>query len=126
MKYLFVFLLVGLVSCGGNTSGEASEDAKEGLDNLEVYKSDLGEMSWEEAKQACANLGDGWRLPTLDELELLFQSKDNFSGFTSDSYWSSDVSHVPNDCGGIDFENGHRCSIPKHAIIGVRAVRTTK
>ena len=26
-------------------------------------------MNWEDAKKACTELGDGWRLPTQDELE---------------------------------------------------------
>ena len=32
--------------------------------NLEVMTEDLGEMNWEDAMKACADLGDGWRLPT--------------------------------------------------------------
>ncbi len=30
-----------------------------------------GEMSWGDANYYCANLGDGWRLPRLDELRAL-------------------------------------------------------
>ncbi len=37
--------------------------------NLEVYTTDLkGYYSWDEAVKAVISLGNGWRLPTKDEL----------------------------------------------------------
>jgi hypothetical protein len=33
---------------------------------LEIMKTDLGKMDWDKAKKECENLGDGWRLPTID------------------------------------------------------------
>lgn len=33
-------------------------------------------MNWDDAKEACAKLGQGWRLPTIDELKIMFQNKD--------------------------------------------------
>ena len=36
---------------------------------------DLGEMNWDDAMKACADLGDGWRLPTKDELNLLYENR---------------------------------------------------
>ncbi len=45
------------------------------IGNLEVMTEDLGRMTWDDAKEACANLGDGWRLPTKDELNILYENK---------------------------------------------------
>ena len=46
-------------------------------------------MKWDEAKAAVTKLGDGWGLPTKDELNVLYQNKDKIGGFASDVYWSS-------------------------------------
>lgn len=42
-------------------------------EKLEVAPQDLDPMKWEDAKKACANLGNGWRLPTKDELEAMYK-----------------------------------------------------
>ena len=57
--------------------------------HFEVYPTDLGQMTWNEAKEACVNLGDGWRLPTKDELNLIYENKDVVGGFANNYYWSS-------------------------------------
>ena len=46
-------------------------------------------MSWDDAKKVCTELGDGWRLPTKDELNILFKNKVKIGGFSSSHYWSS-------------------------------------
>ena len=46
-------------------------------------------MDWDEAMKACADLGDGWRLPTKEELNILYENKDKIGGFDSNYYWSS-------------------------------------
>ncbi len=51
------------------------------IGNLEVMTEDLGEMNWDDAMKACADLGDGWRLPTKDELNLLYENKEKIGGF---------------------------------------------
>ena len=65
MRYLFMFLLVGLmVSCGdasGDVTKEKQAKSTVKIGDLEVMTEDLGEMSWEDAKKACADLGVGWR-----------------------------------------------------------------
>ena len=42
-----------------------------------------------DAERACESLGDGWRLPTKDELNILFKGKDVIGGFKDGPYWSS-------------------------------------
>jgi len=59
------------------------------IGNLEVMTEDLGYMEWVEAQEACADLGDGWRLPTKGELKVLYKNKDKIGGFDIFFYWSS-------------------------------------
>tara|TARA_R110000824_G_scaffold168348_1_gene345333 strand:- start:156 stop:641 length:486 start_codon:yes stop_codon:yes gene_type:complete len=114
MKYLFVFLLVGLVSCGdasadatgevtkekqADDTGDASKDVTKEkqadkystvkIGNLEIMTKDLGKKGWDDAMKACTDLGDGWRLPTKDELNLLFENREKIGGFANFGYWSS-------------------------------------
>ena len=63
------------------------EDRKS-INGLEVSL-DLGRMNWHEAKIACKKLGTGWRLPTKDELNMLYENKEEIGGFANLTYWSS-------------------------------------
>ena len=63
------------------------------IGNLEVAQNDFPKlMNWYEAKKACANLGDGWRLPKINELNILYNNKIKISGFGNNVesfYWSA-------------------------------------
>jgi hypothetical protein len=60
------------------------------IGNLEVAQNDFpAPMNWYDAKKACADLGNGWRLPTKDELNIIYKNKDKIGGFASSAYWSS-------------------------------------
>jgi hypothetical protein len=56
---------------------------------FEVYPNDLGEHNWEDAKKVCEDLRDGWRLPTREELHLMWLNRENIGGFADAYYWSS-------------------------------------
>ncbi len=56
---------------------------------FEVHSKDLGKMNWEDAQTQCALLGEGWRLPTIIELLLMYEKKDIIGGFDNNYYWSS-------------------------------------
>ena len=76
--------------------------------DFEVYPTDLGEMNWDKAKKACANLGDSWRLPTKDELNLIYENKNVVGGFANSYYWSStegDINYAWNQSFGKGFQN---------------------
>jgi hypothetical protein len=73
-----------------------AQDAKEiigkpvKIGNLLVAQYDFqNRMDWVYAKAACAKLGKGWRLPTLDELYYLSLNKNRIGNFANDAYWSS-------------------------------------
>ena len=92
-KLFYLMFTMSLVLCCGDSTSDESEVAKITIDNIEVYKSDLGEMTWTEAKMACSKLGSGWRLPTLDELKSLCENQEKIGGFTDRNYWSSSIAN---------------------------------
>jgi len=97
------------------------------IGRLEVMTKNLGKMQWDEAKKACADLGDGWRLPTKDELNVLYENKDKIGGFTGNGYWSSteyDYGFAPRmNVWAQYFFNGNQYDEGKTNNFYVRAVR---
>lgn len=73
---------------------------------LEIYSQDLPEkMTYINAVKEVAKLGDGWRIPTLGELRLMYESRDNtfcVSGnggsVFPDWYWSSTENRDDSSC----------------------------
>jgi hypothetical protein len=60
------------------------------FNNLKIAQSDFpGEILLDEAEKACAKLGEGWRLPFKDELNLLYENRDKIGGFEGGKYWGS-------------------------------------
>ena len=58
-------------------------------EQIEVYPKNLdGAYIWNDAIAACEALGDGWHLPTKEELNLLFSNKEKIDGFKEGAYWS--------------------------------------
>jgi hypothetical protein len=92
---------------------------------IEVAKKDFPKpMNWGAAKKACKNLGNGWRLPSIEELtaidEQLYQK--GKGKFSESPYWSSSVYHADDICIYM-FSYGPNNS-NKHYAKRVRAVRT--
>ena len=46
-------------------------------------------LDWQAANYAANSYGNGWRLPTKEELHLLYQQKHIVAGFADDFYWTS-------------------------------------
>jgi len=59
------------------------------LGKLEVFNKNIGEFSFNDAKLACAKIGSGWRLPTKEELNQLFENKDVIGYQGEGAHWSS-------------------------------------
>ena len=93
--------------------------------SFEVYPDNLGEMTWDEAKKACDDLGDGWRLPNRLELLLMYNNQDELGGFANLNYWSSSENANANAWYQY-FSNGSQFNYPKNHNFYVRAVRTIK
>ena len=94
------------------------------IGNIEVAQYDFPkEMNWDDAKEACEALGQGWRLPDEDELELLFQKKNKIGVFAKDlPYWSS-TEIDGNDAWFQIWNDGVQISNGKGLTLYVRAVR---
>ena len=90
---------------------------------FEVYHEDLkGCHNWEQAKKACIELGNGWRLPTKVELNEMYERKDEVGGFADLYYWSS-TEFDPNVAWGQGFDNGFQYDYGKYNNSSVRPVR---
>jgi hypothetical protein len=88
-----------------------------------VHPTELGKMTWKEAKKACASLGKGWRLPTRVELLLMYENKDVVGGFAYLYYWSS-TEYDFNLAWYQYFINGSQHFSSKSNSYYVRAVKT--
>ena len=96
------------------------EDRKS-INGLEV-SDNLGLMSWHKAIVACKNLGPGWRLPTKDELNMLYKNKEEIGGFANNFYWSS--TELVNYSAWVqNFYLGDQLNFIKNYTFYVRAVR---
>lgn len=87
-----------------------------------MYHEDLGEHNWEDAKKVCEDLGDGWRLPTREELHVMFLNKDTIGGFAVAYYWSSSE-YDGNYAWHQNFNSGGQNDNFKNNANYVRAVR---
>ena len=95
------------------------------IGNLIVAQYDFPIMlNWQDAKKACEALGNGWRLPTIDELNILYKNKDIIRGFEKFSYWSS--TEHDSFAWAQYFVNGFQHDYIKNDPYYVRAVRTIK
>ena len=89
---------------------------------FEVYPKDLRQRNWEDAKKVLEDGGDGWRLPTREELHLIWLNKDSIGGFAAAYYWSSSEGNNGN-AWGQHFYNGNQGGNNKNDTNYVRAVR---
>lgn len=93
------------------------------IDKLEILNRDLEEKTWSQANNACLQLGNGWRLPTGNELEIVLKYKDLLGGFNSVTYWTSEEIS-PDFALSIEIDNiENRTHWYKRSAIGVRPVR---
>ncbi len=99
------------------------------IGNLEVAQFDFpDEMNLSDAKAACAELGNGWRLPTKDELNTLYENQDQIGGFTHNCYardhWSSTEGGNFGGAWHQYFRNGAQYTGFADNVLHVRAVKT--
>lgn len=74
------------------------------------------------AKQAIDTIGEGWRLPSVEEMKLLFENKDKIGGFTAHYYWTSETHG--DKATHFGFVLGDITAVPKHHGKRIRLVRT--
>jgi hypothetical protein len=124
MKKLLVIALF-LVACGCHNSNPIIGTPKRIL-SIEIAGNDFPDnMTWDEATRACSELGRGWRLPTIQELRIMYQDKDSIGGFSSEFYWSSFAWDLNRDVKWIQsFNDGGQEYDAKTKRYRVRAVRS--
>ena len=85
--------------------------------------------NWNDAKALCANLNRGWRLPTIDELVVIYRNKSainyalsaNNNSPLSGNYWSSE-SIDAEFASGVHMSNCHINRSRKSSVNFMRAV----
>jgi hypothetical protein len=101
---------------------------------LDVYAHNIGPLNFDDAVAACESLGGGWRLPTKDELNTLYNNYQQIDGLGGDSfayegvYWRSESPDSPH---GLQltvawveiFNSGFQFCEPKGHTHYVRPVR---
>jgi hypothetical protein len=93
------------------------------IGTIEVTENDFPkQMIWDDAVKACTALGNGWRLPTKYELNLMYLSNDKIGGFAGSFYWSS-TGYDNASAWGQDVTNGYQGYPNKGFTYSVRAVR---
>jgi len=98
------------------------------LESIEVARHDFpNPMNWHDANKACAHLGNEWRLPTKDELDLIYENSGSIGGFEEGNlYWSS-TEVDENHAWFQYFGEGRKATdykLTKNEEFLVRAVRT--
>lgn len=113
---------------GTNTANDNSDMDYVMLGDLYVQTKDLSSeegLNWESANRLCenSNVGDfnDWRLPTIDELAMLYTNKDVIGGFDEINYWSGTGESKNYYC--LNFNTGKQNLYTKYTELGVRAVR---
>ena len=120
IPFLFIFRLA--IGQSHNSVKIIGEPIKIG--SLEVAQYDFPvEIDWHEAMNECTALGNGWRLPTIEELRLIFKNDHKISNFSGLIYWSSSEKNYSdafffNMCGESTYY------FNKQTINYVRAVRS--
>lgn len=82
-------------------------------------------MTWGEAMGYAKSLGDGWRLPTIEELKEAYDNK--LEGFAHYNYWSSSINacNIYSAC-SVNLSNGSMIVTRKDINLLVRCVREVK
>jgi len=89
---------------------------------FEVAKEDIvGSHNYKTANNIIYGLGDGWRLPTIEELQAMYEAKI----ITEGCYWSS-TEYYSFFAWYYSFINGYSDIYFKTSTYRVRAVRTVK
>lgn len=96
----------------------------DGKSGLIAMKNDLqGEYNWKDAVIACEQLGNGYRLPSKHELNLLYQQRNAVGGFAKVGYWSS-TEYDRYFAWYQGFGSGSQDDYDKDYTMCVRAVKT--
>lgn len=91
-----------------------------------VSSKEVGSVDYEKAQKICAaykvgTIG-GWRLPSKDELNIIYQNRKHLGEYTKGNYWSA-TEEGKNSALVQNFTNGNQSKTNKSSSCAVRAVR---
>ena len=93
---------------------------------IQVAEHDFAnQFDWATAILMCQEMGDGWRLPTIDEFRKIYKYKDKIGGFARKYCWSSTETDDGN-ARFFGFSDGSAYATIKDEANYVRAVRSLK
>ena len=91
-----------------------------------VSSKEVGSVDYEKAQKICAayKVGNisGWRLPSKDELNIIYQNRKHLGDYTKGNYWSA-TEEGKNSAMVQNFTNGNQSKTNKSSSCAVRAVR---
>lgn len=94
MKYTLSLLVASFFMSCTSTPPKSNWDYENVLgktikvENLEIAEYDFPtETHWAEAKNLCSNLGEGWRLPNREELNLIYLNREKIKNLKFEKYW---------------------------------------
>ena len=109
---LILFLFAFYIGISQNTNPASIIGNPIKIGNLLVAQNDFPkEMGSNEADKVCKKLGNGWRLPSIDELKLIYKltQKNNAGNFSMHRYyWSGTIYYgkIPPPYISLDFSTG--------------------
>ena len=90
--------------------------------SIEIHPDEV-KLTWDEAVEYCKNLGDGWRLPTIQELWYISENEHLSSLFKDKSYFWSSTEYDNLTAWYFNFFNGYAVDYAKDFAYYVRAVK---
>ena len=88
---------------------------------------DMGTMTWSQAMSACNGLSYGgyedWYLPSIEELDAMYEKKSSIGGFSDAYYWSSSTASYSGNAYTQNFDHGDQDYYNKSYTRRVRCVR---
>lgn len=79
------------------------------IPGTEIYvrgSDEAARMPYDVAKNACACKGDGWRLPTIEELKIIYDYNAMVGNFSREYYWAYDRKIYSGRFYNLNFKNG--------------------
>ena len=79
----------GTLTWGPTSTTTNATNQSDGMQNMSTIITLNSSLSSYPAFEACNSMGDGWYLPSKNELDALYQNRDAIGNFSTSWYWSS-------------------------------------